>query len=92
MNRKAQDWLRHTPTVKIKDSKRLVLWDIICRKYQSNAIQSWQIAGLLLGVEPQKPDIFDKLNKKLSDQNIIYPDQVLLAYTLKKKKCTLNRK
>lgn len=85
MNRKAQDWLRHTPTVKIKDSKRLVLWDIICRKYQSNAIQSWQIAGLLLGLEPQKPDIYDKLNKKLSDQNIIYPDQVLLAYTLKKK-------
>lgn len=86
MNRKAQDWLRHTPTVKIKDSKRLILWDIICKKYQSNAIQSWQIAGLLLGTESQKPDIYDRLNKKLSNQAIIYPDQILLAYALKKRK------
>lgn len=86
MKQKAQKWLEHTPTVKIKDSKRLILWDIICKKYQSNAIQSWQIAGLLLGTEPQKTDIYDRLNKKLSDQAIIYPDQILLAYALKKRK------
>lgn len=86
MNQKAQKWLEHTPTVRIKDAKRLILWDIVCKKYQSSEIQSWQIAGLLLGTYPQKTEIYDKLNQKLFNQVIIYPDQILLAYALKKRK------
>lgn len=86
MNQKAQKWLERTPTVRIKDAKRLILWDIVCKKYQSDEIQSWQIAGLLLGTYPQKTEIYDKLNQKLFNQVIIYPDQILLAYALKKRK------
>lgn len=86
MNQKAQKWLERTPTVRIKDANRLILWDIVCKKYQSDEIQSWQIAGLLLGTYPQKTEIYDKLNQKLFNQVIIYPDQILLAYALKKRK------
>lgn len=43
-------WLRKTPTVKLTDNTRLIFIDILKEKYHSSAIQSWQEAALLLGL------------------------------------------
>lgn len=44
-------WLSKPPVVSKSDNNRLVLLDIIKRNYSSPTIQSWQIAGLLLGTK-----------------------------------------
>lgn len=43
-------WLKHTPTVKITDNSRYMLFDFIQGKYRSQSIQSWQKAALILGL------------------------------------------
>lgn len=50
VERKAARWLKHTPTVPLTDNFRYVLIDILCGKYRSPVVQSWQSAGLLLGL------------------------------------------
>lgn len=44
-------WIKKTPTVKKKDNSRYVLIDMLRGEYRSNTIQSWQEAGLLVGLE-----------------------------------------
>ena len=50
IRKKAVRWLKHTPIVKITDNSRYMLIDIITNRYQSNTIQSWQKAALILGL------------------------------------------
>ncbi len=54
---KARRWVRHTPTVKITDNNRYLLFDMLLGAYRSHTIQSWQKAALLLGLfESEDPE------------------------------------
>lgn len=50
VEKKARQWLKHTPTVKITDNSRYMLLDFLRGKYRSESIQSWQKAALILGL------------------------------------------
>ncbi|MBQ4162989.1 MAG: glycoside hydrolase family 88 protein [Parabacteroides sp.] len=82
VERKAKDWLRHTPTVKITDQSRLILWDILRGNYRSKQIQSWQDAGLLLGLEKEDARNYVKAHPQLFKETSLEVDQTLLAYAL----------
>lgn len=47
---KSKSWLINTPTIKVTDQNRIVLWDILLGNYKRQAIQSWQQAALFLGI------------------------------------------
>lgn len=85
IEKKSRQWLRHTPTVKITDQGRLILWDRIRGNYRSATIQSWQDAGLLLGLEKEDAIAYSKQHPKLFAKEAMETDQMLLAYALKKK-------
>ena len=84
VEKKAQSWLRHSPTIRITDQNRFILWDMLRGNYHSSTIQSWQDAGLLLGLN--KEDAISYLNHhpKLFSSPTLEFDQALLAYALKK--------
>lgn len=48
--KKACKWIKHTPTVKFSDSTHYIAIDFLTGKYRNDTIQSWQIAGLVLGL------------------------------------------
>lgn len=50
VEKKARQWLKHTPTVKITDNSRYMLLDFLQGKYRSKSIQSWQKAALIIGL------------------------------------------
>ena len=51
LERKARDYLKHSPTVRKTEQTRLVLIDMLQGNFRSKAIQSWQDAGLILGLD-----------------------------------------
>lgn len=83
-------WLNKTPTVKQTDNNRYILFDMLNKKHKNSTIQSWQMAGLLLGLYECNTKITDKAiiswkNKMLSDNGdwknkIDKVDSALLAY------------
>ena len=91
-------WLKKTPTIKVTDNNRLIIIDIFRGNYKRNAIQSWQEAALLLGLnESQKAtndaavnaSIASFVSSKLTSQGhwIVKPaevDSVILGYALLK--------
>ncbi len=91
-------WLRQTPTIKVTDNTRLIIIDILKGNYSRNAIQSWQEAALLLGLNEYKSatrnkEISNSINafvasKLDSKGNWIVPptevDSVILGYALLK--------
>lgn len=59
-------WLLKSPTVKITDNNRLLLWDMLIGKYKNEGVQSWQDAGLLLGLAAySKKDAFGKAGRSI---------------------------
>lgn len=84
VEKKAKSWLRHTPTIPITDQSRLVLWDMIHGNYRSTTIQSWQDAGLLLGLDKEDAISYLEHHPQLFASPTIEFDQALLAYALKK--------
>lgn len=48
---KANKWLKKPPVVSKTGVDRYILFDILKGNYKSNTIQSWQQAGLLMGLE-----------------------------------------
>lgn len=88
---KARKWLCHTPTVKVKDQDRLVLWDMIRGKYRSETIQSWQKAGLLMGLNscghPISPERLSAIINPATGNLSFEPRQIdvaLLGYAVLK--------
>jgi len=91
-------WLKQTPTIKVTDNKRLIIIDILKGNYKRNAIQSWQEAALLLGLNEYKSTTQNKelsnsinafvVSKLDSNGNWIVPptevDSVILGYALLK--------
>lgn len=47
---KSVKWLRKTPTIKLTDNTRLIFIDVLRGNYKRNAIQDWQQASLVLGL------------------------------------------
>jgi len=94
----AERWLRQTPTIKVTDNTRLIIIDILKGNYSRNAIQSWQEAALLLGLNEYKSATRNKeldnsinafvASKLDSNGNWIVPptevDSVILGYALLK--------
>lgn len=86
---RAQKWLYHSPTVKLTDNNSFILWDILRGKYHHATIQSWQDAGLLLGLLASRKNeqVNTWIKAKLDDagqwrdppQHI---DTALLAYVI----------
>ncbi|MDO4738522.1 MAG: hypothetical protein Q4A50_07865 [Bacteroidales bacterium] len=84
IEKKAEKWLNHTPTVKMTAQNRLILLDILKGKYRNATIQTWQIAGLLLGLEKKDAERYTKSHQYLCVQSNVLPEDFLLAYALKK--------
>lgn len=64
-------WLFETPIVPRLDNERLIILDIASGLYKSSTIQSWQRAGLLLGLSENSKDFSENvLIKKFININI----------------------
>ena len=87
VERKAKEWLRHAPTVRQTAQNRLVLWDIIRGKYRNSTIQTWQDAGLLLGLGQVSAVEYARLHPDALNVRNVMPEDLLLAYALKKSEC-----
>lgn len=87
VEQKAKKWLRHAPTVRQTSQDRLILWDIIRGKYRNATIQTWQDAGLILGLGKQAAMEYAKTHKGVFEEEEILPEDLLLAYVLKKNGC-----
>ena len=77
-------WLRSAPTVRMTFQSRLVLWDMLCGNYRSKTIQKWQDAGLLMGGGGAMCADYCRSHKDLFAHKEVLPEDLLLAYVLKK--------
>lgn len=87
VERRAKKWLKHTPTVRQTDQDRLILWDIIRGKFRNSIIQVWQNAGLIFGLGKRAAEEYLKNHKNIFENKEILPEDLLLAYALKKNGC-----
>ncbi len=85
VEKKARQWLHKSPTVRITDQSRWVLWDMLRGNYRSTTIQSWQDAGLLLALTEQDAQEYVGHHPSFLAKDTWQVDQSLLAYALKKK-------
>lgn len=58
----AEKWLKRTPIVTKSDNNRLILFDILNKNFASSTIQSWQIAGIIIGTKSNIVDIPNSKN------------------------------
>lgn len=88
VKKRAIKWTHRPPTVKLTDQSRLLLLDMIKGKYRNTTVQSWQDAGLILGLEKENCIL---LIERHIDANggwrkaVSHIDFALLAYALHKK-------
>lgn len=87
IKQKAKEWLKHAPTVRQTAQTRLVLWDILRGKYRNSTIQTWQDAGLILGLGKQTAVDYSKTHQGVLEKKKIMPEDLLLAYALKENDC-----
>lgn len=88
LEKKAMQWLKAMPTVKATAHERMLLWDMIRGTYGKKEVQSWQMAGLLLGTGRNgTEEVARKCNAMISDDPDT--DYLLLAYALQKEGCLL---
>lgn len=60
VKKRALRWLYHTPTAKLTDQSRLILWDMLRGNYSRSTIQVWQKASLLIGLTDVAERTHDK--------------------------------
>ncbi len=84
IEKNAEAWLKHSPTVRVTNQHRLMLLDILSGTFRSSTIQTWQTAGLLLGLDRSSAKTYVKAHPNLFTQKEVLPEDFLLAYTLKK--------
>lgn len=88
LERKARKWVRRPPTVKISDNDRWILLDVVRGKYRNRTIQSWQDAGLLLGLDAGESRSYAarRIDRRTGDWKIkpCNVDAALSGYALKK--------
>lgn len=80
--KKSHQWIKHTPTVRQTDNCRYILLDMFAGKYRNDTIQSWQLAGLILGVDSiggkKEIDVICRWKK-----NMLNPDGTWRMHILK---------
>lgn len=82
---RAMRWLHRTPTVPRRADGRLILIDMLRRRRRSDTIQSWQVAGLVLGLSRTHGcRIESAMLRRLAARYGSTPavDRALLAYAL----------
>lgn len=84
VKRKAVLWLRHTPTVRKTAQNRLILIDMLRGDFRNTTIQTWQDAGLLMGLDKCHVEQYLLDKKDLFVKSSIMPEDLLLAYAVKK--------
>ena len=84
IGKKAEAWLKHSPTVRVTNQHRLILFDILSGRFRSSTIQTWQTAGLLLGLDKSSAEKYVKTHPNLFTSKSVLPEDFLLAYALKK--------
>jgi unsaturated rhamnogalacturonyl hydrolase len=60
VKKRALRWLYRTPTAKLTDQSRLILWDMLRGNYSRSTIQVWQKASLLIGLTDMAERTQDK--------------------------------
>ena len=85
LEKKARLWLENPPTIRKTNQERLFLIDMVKGNYKSTAIQTWQYAGLLLGLENNDAADFVKRHPNLFSEKELFPEHLLLGYALQKK-------
>lgn len=86
IEKKSCQWIKKSPSVRTSNNTRLLLWDMLTGKYRNKSVQSWQDAGLLLGLgkdvcveyAASHPDLF---------KTGFETDHALLAFALDKYGC-----
>lgn len=86
LEKKAWQWLKKSPTVRTSNNNRLLLWDMLTGKYRNKTVQSWQDAGLLLGLGKDACEKYVATHPYLFKQEFEI-DQTLLAFVLAKHNC-----
>lgn len=86
VEKKAWQWLKKSPTVRTSNNTRLLLWDMLTGKYRNKTVQSWQDAGLLLGLGKEACEQYVAAHPDLFKQGF-ETDQALLAFALAKHDC-----
>lgn len=84
IDKKTKAWLKHTPTVRTTSQNRLLLLDILRGKFRNTTIQTWQIAGLLMGLDKPCAEKYVKTHPDLFLHKDVLPEDFLLAYALKR--------
>lgn len=93
---KSLQWLHKTPNVKVTDNNRLIVIDMLKGNYKRQAIQSWQQAALLLGLNEYavqtkeatvSKSIYDFVQKQFDvtgnwKTNPTEVDDIILAYAI----------
>ena len=83
--RKARRWLDHTPMVPISDNRRYRILNVLKGQHRSRNIQSWQIGGLLLGLDEEDAQKYVRCHPVSFDMDSFSPDCAFYAYALKVK-------
>lgn len=86
LEKKAWQWIKKSPTVRTSNNTRLLLWDMLTGKYRNKTVQSWQDAGLLLGLGEEACRQYTTMYPNLF-QNGFDTDHGLLAFALTKHGC-----
>lgn len=86
VEKKAWQCLKKSPNVRISNNTRLLLWDMLTGKYCNRTVQSWQDAGLLLGLGEDACREYVTYHPNLFN-NGFETDQALLAFALAKHGC-----
>lgn len=78
-----EKWLASAPVVRKRDENRLILWDMLRGNFSSNEIQSWQLAGLVIGLSEYKVEIpWKKIAYRITNGKNV--EIALLAYSVLK--------
>lgn len=86
IEKKAWQWLKKSPSVRTSNNTRLLLWDMLTGKYRNKTVQSWQDAGLLLGLGKEACRQYAAMHPNLF-QDGFESDHALLAFALTKHEC-----
>lgn len=84
MEKTARKWVKTSPTVRVSSNTRLILWDILRGNFRNKTIQTWQDAGLLFGLAKEDAVDFLKTHQTSFLSENVNPEDLLLAYVLKK--------
>lgn len=86
VEKRAWLWIRKSPSVRTSNNTRLLLWDMLTGKYRNETVQSWQDAGLLLGLGEEACCQYTAIHPYLFKDGFD-ADHALLAFALAKHGC-----